>query len=65
LKNDGRTSRSDLFEPFFYRRLEVVLSEDEPAENDIETAHQLLLTLGISPEQLVEEAYVDLLRQAG
>jgi predicted adenylyl cyclase CyaB len=41
--------------------LEVVLSEGEPAEAGVRIAHELLAKLGISPQQLIEGAYVDLL----
>jgi adenylate cyclase class IV len=43
--------------------LEVVLSEGEPAEAGVRIAHELLAKLGLSPEQLIEGAYVDLLRE--
>jgi len=43
--------------------LEVVLSEGEPAEAGVNVARELLAKLGIPPEQLIEGAYVDLLRE--
>jgi predicted adenylyl cyclase CyaB len=43
--------------------LEVVLSEGEPAEDGVNIAHDMLAKLGISTEQLIEGAYVDLLRE--
>jgi predicted adenylyl cyclase CyaB len=46
-----------------FLELEVVLSEDETTEAGVKVAHELLGTLGISREQLVEGAYVDLLQQ--
>jgi len=42
--------------------LEVVLSEGETTESGVRVAHELLARLGISPRQLIEGAYVDLLR---
>jgi predicted adenylyl cyclase CyaB len=45
--------------------LEVVLSEGEPAEAGVNIAQALAAKLGISPQQLIEGAYVDLLREAG
>jgi predicted adenylyl cyclase CyaB len=42
--------------------LEVVLSEGETTESGVMVAHELLARLGISPQQLIEGAYVDLLR---
>ncbi|WP_020157053.1 class IV adenylate cyclase [Methylobacter marinus] len=44
-----------------FLELEVVLAEGEPNEAGVSVAHELLEKLGISPQQLVEEAYVDLL----
>ena len=46
-----------------FLELEVVLSENESADVGIGIAHELLAKLGISPQQLIEGAYVDLLRQ--
>lgn len=46
-----------------FLELEVVLSEDESAETGVEIAHELLARLGISSTQLIEGAYLDLLRQ--
>jgi len=45
-----------------FLELEVVLSEDETTESGVRVAHELLAKLGISPQQLIEGAYVDLLR---
>ena len=42
--------------------LEVVLGDDEPVEAGVREAHALMERLGIEPGQLVEGAYVDLLR---
>jgi predicted adenylyl cyclase CyaB len=42
--------------------LEVVLFEGEPAEDGINVAQALVAKLGISPQQLIDGAYVDLLR---
>lgn len=46
-----------------FLELEVVLSKDEPTESGVRVAHELLSRLGVSPRQLVEGAYVDLLLQ--
>jgi predicted adenylyl cyclase CyaB len=46
-----------------FLELEVVLSEGETTEAGVKTAHELLASLGISPQQLIEGAYIDLLRQ--
>ena len=43
------------------RTLNELLSEDEPADAGIEEARKLMAELGITPAQLVEGAYVDLL----
>jgi predicted adenylyl cyclase CyaB len=40
--------------------LEVVLGENEPTHEGVAIAHDLLAQLGISPDQLIEGAYVDL-----
>jgi predicted adenylyl cyclase CyaB len=45
-----------------FLELEVVLSEGETTESGVRVAHELLARLGISPRQLIEGAYVDLLR---
>jgi predicted adenylyl cyclase CyaB len=45
-----------------YLELEVVLAEGETAERGIDEAHTLMARLGVSPDQLVDTAYVDLLR---
>lgn len=47
-----------------FLELEVVLADDEPAETGMAEARRLMARLGIAPEQLVEGAYVDLLRAA-
>jgi len=44
-----------------FLELEVVLAEGESNEIGISVAHELLEKLAVSPRQLVEEAYVDLL----
>jgi predicted adenylyl cyclase CyaB len=46
-----------------FLELEVVLSDDESTEAGVKTAHELLAKLGISPQQLIEGAYIDLLQQ--
>ena len=45
--------------------LEVVLQEGEPEELGVQEAHTLMARLGVSPEDLVQGAYVDLLRAEG
>ena len=45
-----------------FLELEVVLAEGESTETGMGIARELLATLGISPQQLIEGAYVDLLR---
>ena len=45
-----------------FLELEVVLSENQDSEDGIGIARELLAKLDISPQQLVEGAYVDLLR---
>ena len=42
--------------------LEVVLAEKEPTEAGVLVANELLGKLGISPDALIEGAYVDLLK---
>lgn len=44
-----------------FLELEVVLAEGESNEIGISVAHELLKRLAVSPQQLVEEAYIDLL----
>ena len=44
-----------------FLELEVVLSEAEPSELGVAEARGLMAALGISPEQLIEGAYLDLL----
>ena len=46
-----------------FLELEVVLSEGEPSERGVVEAHGIMAALGIAVDQLVEGAYVDLLRQ--
>jgi predicted adenylyl cyclase CyaB len=46
-----------------FLEFEVVLSDDETTESGVKVAHELLGKLGISPQQLIEGAYLDLLRQ--
>jgi adenylate cyclase len=45
-----------------FMELEVVLGEGQTAEQGIEIAHELMARLGISGDQLVEGAYLDLMR---
>lgn len=44
-----------------FLELEVVLEEDESPENAIAEAYLLMADLGISPQQLIEDSYVDML----
>ena len=46
-----------------FLELEVVLSEGESTETGMRIADELLARLGISSKQLIERAYVDLLRR--
>lgn len=47
-----------------FLELEVVLRDGEAAAAGEDEAHRLLDALGVAPAQLVEGAYVDLLREA-
>jgi len=46
-----------------FLELEVVLGDDETAEGGIREAHALMRQLGIGADQLIENAYIDLLSQ--
>ena len=46
-----------------FLELEVVLSDGESAEDGVVVVYALLARLGVSPQQLVEGAYVDMLRR--
>ena len=48
-----------------FLELEVVLTEKEASEDGAAVADELLFKLGIQPENLIEGAYVDLLKQRG
>ncbi|QUT16333.1 class IV adenylate cyclase [Rahnella inusitata] len=48
-----------------YLEFEVVLAENETPEKGIAIAEDLLERLGIDRQELVDQAYVDLLRQKG
>jgi predicted adenylyl cyclase CyaB len=48
-----------------FLELEVVLGQHEPVEAGISIANELLGKLGVSPRQLIKEAYVDLLSNDG
>src|SRR3954462_14035994 len=48
-----------------FLELEVMLVGDEPAEQGIREAGELMDQLGIQPAQLIEGAYIDLLADAG
>jgi predicted adenylyl cyclase CyaB len=45
-----------------FLELEVVLSDDEPAEDGVAEARVLMARLGLSPDALVAGAYLDLLQ---
>ncbi|MCY1368330.1 hypothetical protein D9M69_553040 [compost metagenome] len=45
-----------------FLELEVVLQEGEPADAGVAEAHALMARLGVAESQLVQGAYVDLLR---
>lgn len=47
-----------------FMELEVVLREDEPAEAGEQEARGLMQQLGITPGQLIDRAYVDLLSES-
>jgi len=46
-----------------FLELEVVLHDDEPVESGIHTAERLMQQLGLTPSQLIDRAYVDLLAE--
>lgn len=46
-----------------FLELEVVLAEGESADAGIAEAHRLMAALGVSPAELVEGAYLDLLKR--
>lgn len=46
-----------------YLELEVVLSDKETVTDGVETAHYIMRQLGVSECDLVDRAYVDLLRE--
>jgi predicted adenylyl cyclase CyaB len=48
-----------------FLELEVVLEEHEAGEIGVSEAQSLMARLGISPSQLIDAAYVDLLAQPG
>lgn len=45
-----------------FMELEVVLGENESTEDGAREAHDLMGKLGIAPSQLIEGAYIDMLR---
>ena len=47
-----------------FLELEIVLERDESVQAGAALAEELLVKLGISPEQLVKEAYLDLILKA-
>jgi adenylate cyclase class IV len=47
-----------------FLELEVMLVDDEPPEQGIREAGELMEKLGIQPEQLIEGAYIDLMLAA-
>lgn len=46
-----------------FLELEVVLRDDESAEKGVQEAKELMRTLNIDPQQLIECAYIDLLME--
>jgi predicted adenylyl cyclase CyaB len=44
-----------------FLELEVVLREDESTDVGVREAHELMQRLGVTPSQLIDRAYVDLL----
>jgi predicted adenylyl cyclase CyaB len=48
-----------------FLELEVVLGEKEPLESGFVEAHEIMARLGIEPHHLIEQAYVELLREEG
>lgn len=48
-----------------FLELEVVLADSEPAEAGAREAYDLMEKLGVTPSQLIECAYVDLIAQRG
>ena len=48
-----------------FMELEVVLADDETLENGVAEAHALMARLGIAADQLIDVAYLDLLRAKG
>jgi predicted adenylyl cyclase CyaB len=44
-----------------FLELEVALREGEPAEAGVREAEELMTRLGVTPAQLIDRAYVDLL----
>ena len=47
-----------------FLELEVVLEDAESLESGIREAHRLMQQLGVTPSQLVDRAYVDLLNES-
>ena len=47
-----------------FLELEVVLDDGEPPDSGTRAAHRLMQQLGITPSQLIDRAYVDLLNDA-
>jgi predicted adenylyl cyclase CyaB len=47
-----------------FLELEVVMADGEPSDAGVAIAHDLLAKLGISATQLIDRAYVDLLRNS-
>lgn len=48
-----------------FLELEVVLADGQPSEIGVREAHELMEKLGVTPSQLIEGAYVDLIAQQG
>ena len=48
-----------------FLELEVVLRDDESTDVGVREAHELMQRLGVTPSQLIDRAYVDLLAARG
>jgi adenylate cyclase class IV len=48
-----------------FLELEVVLAEHESPADGVAEAHALMAHLGVSPDRLIEDAYLDMLKRQG
>lgn len=46
-----------------FLELEVVLRDDESPELGVAESHQIMFKLGLSPDQLIENAYLDMIQR--